>query len=143
MNQQVVDLWVEALESGKYKQTTERLADENGYCCLGVLCELYCKNVTDIKSPYQVIKVNEDECDSDGNREEITINCFKYSIEYEILPKEVQEWVGLNSNDGKYNKPNNTLETLASLNDEGRTFKEIAAIIKSKPSGLFSQLARD
>jgi hypothetical protein len=34
-------LWVEALRSGEYKQTSGALKDEfDGYCCLGVLCEI-------------------------------------------------------------------------------------------------------
>lgn len=33
--------WVEALRSGKYKQTKETLQDKEGYCCLGVACELF------------------------------------------------------------------------------------------------------
>ena len=32
--------WVKALRSGKYKQTIGHLADETGFCCLGVACEL-------------------------------------------------------------------------------------------------------
>ena len=33
--------WVEALRSGKYKQTRNKLRSRNGaYCCLGVVCEL-------------------------------------------------------------------------------------------------------
>lgn len=31
--------WCNALRSGKYKQTKDILQDENGYCCLGVLCK--------------------------------------------------------------------------------------------------------
>lgn len=30
--------WLKALRSGKYDQTTGRLEDENGFCCLGVAC---------------------------------------------------------------------------------------------------------
>jgi len=30
----------EGLRSGKYPQTTGRLQDDKGYCCLGVACEL-------------------------------------------------------------------------------------------------------
>lgn len=39
MNKDLKKLWVEALRSGKYKQTKGRLqsADGNAYCCLGVL----------------------------------------------------------------------------------------------------------
>jgi hypothetical protein len=29
--------WLKALRSGRYKQTEGALADEQGYCCLGVL----------------------------------------------------------------------------------------------------------
>lgn len=32
--------WIEALRSGKYKQTRQILRDGNGHCCLGVLCEV-------------------------------------------------------------------------------------------------------
>lgn len=33
--------WIEALRSGEYAQTTGRLQDFEGYCCLGVACELF------------------------------------------------------------------------------------------------------
>jgi hypothetical protein len=32
--------WVEALRSGKYKQTKNRLQRDGKFCCLGVLCEV-------------------------------------------------------------------------------------------------------
>lgn len=32
--------WVEALESGEYKQTQNKLAGNGGYCCLGVYAEV-------------------------------------------------------------------------------------------------------
>lgn len=32
--------WIKALRSGKYKQTTKTLQDDNGYCCLGVACKV-------------------------------------------------------------------------------------------------------
>jgi hypothetical protein len=33
-------IWIEALRSGKFEQTKERLQDKDGYCCLGVACEV-------------------------------------------------------------------------------------------------------
>lgn len=36
--------WLEALRSGKYKQTTGTLQDENGFCCLGVACKILIPN---------------------------------------------------------------------------------------------------
>jgi hypothetical protein len=43
MNPEILELWVNALESGEFKQGANRLykPDENQWCCLGVLCELY------------------------------------------------------------------------------------------------------
>lgn len=35
-----VQEWVDALKSGKFKQTTEVLLRNNSYCCLGVLCRI-------------------------------------------------------------------------------------------------------
>lgn len=40
--------WIEALRSGRYRQTTGRLTDgEGGYCCLGVLCAIQDPNWAD------------------------------------------------------------------------------------------------
>lgn len=33
--------WINALRSGKYKQTKDTLRDANGFCCLGVLDEIF------------------------------------------------------------------------------------------------------
>lgn len=32
--------WIAALRSGKYSQTQEYFKDSNGFCCLGVACDL-------------------------------------------------------------------------------------------------------
>lgn len=32
--------WIEALESGKYRQTKKALHNTDGFCCLGVECEI-------------------------------------------------------------------------------------------------------
>lgn len=41
-----IQKWVNALRSGKYKQTTGTLYDEEtgGYCCLGVYCKVVTKD---------------------------------------------------------------------------------------------------
>jgi hypothetical protein len=43
MNSLIKEKWVAALRSGKYKQTSEVLYDYEGFCCLGVLCDIYSK----------------------------------------------------------------------------------------------------
>jgi hypothetical protein len=40
INKENVRKWVEALRSGKYKQTQGRLYLDGAHCCLGVVCEL-------------------------------------------------------------------------------------------------------
>jgi hypothetical protein len=34
-------LWVEALRSGNYAQTMHKLRDDDGFCCLGVMCDVF------------------------------------------------------------------------------------------------------
>lgn len=36
-----IAIWVGALRSGLFEQTTQSLQDNQGYCCLGVACELF------------------------------------------------------------------------------------------------------
>lgn len=33
--------WIDALRSGEYKQAKARLQRDDGYCCLGVACEIF------------------------------------------------------------------------------------------------------
>ena len=39
-NKENIRKWVEALRSGDFPQTTSTLADSDGYCCLGVACDI-------------------------------------------------------------------------------------------------------
>jgi hypothetical protein len=44
MNQRIKTKWINSLRSGEYKQGTGRLRrDDEKFCCLGVLCDLYAK----------------------------------------------------------------------------------------------------
>jgi hypothetical protein len=40
VNKAAIEKWAEALESGEYKQVNGKLSDGEGFCCLGVLCEI-------------------------------------------------------------------------------------------------------
>ena len=103
--------WVKALRSGKYKQGEGVLRVEDKYCCLGVACEL--AGVADI--------INNGE--------------YFYGGGPYVLPQSVQEWLGLDSMEGSYEKGN---RALSSDNDVGKTFEVIADIIESEPEGLFA-----
>lgn len=120
------ELWVEALRSGKYPQSTLWLHNESGYCCLGVACAVYQEIVGDLDVQY------DDLLDHD----EFVVH---YDEEPEFLPTKVQNWLGLNSNNGGYRRTDWGLAetSLTQLNDGGAPFDEIADIIESRPPGLF------
>lgn len=44
MNPVIRTRWADALRSGDYEQTKGSLNDGKGYCCLGVLCDLYAQD---------------------------------------------------------------------------------------------------
>lgn len=111
MKQAVAKKWVEALLSGEYKQGKKRLQDGDGYCCLGV-CKI-------------------------AKKEGIKVATFRKDIVGRTLEEqcEVAEWAGIRSGEGyKLNKNGKRSlrapYSLAALNDNGKTFEEIAEVIK-------------
>ena len=110
-------LWVEALRSGKYKQTRKRLRDETGFCCLGVACEVSGLGRW-VEGRFVL------------NGDEVT----SASI---MLPQAVREFYGIAHGEGGFGKSGLTHE-----NDSVRaTFEQIADIIESEPPGLLIQAA--
>lgn len=112
--------WAAALESGDYAQSQNALRDQSGFCCLGVACDLYSKEV--------------------GGEWERLPEDSEYEYEFmdisEQMPARVMRWLGLNDSCGEYHT-DGANKTLAELNDTGSTFTEIAAIIRAAPEGLF------
>ena len=113
MKEEIKNKWVAALRSGDYEQTKHTLKDKKGFCCLGVLCDLY--------SP------NQWESFSDEN------NCYNYrfsavDIIGELLPSGIMEWSGMKSDDGK----RGGYQRLSSINDKGVPFENIADIIEEE-----------
>lgn len=96
MKPKIKKLWVEALRSGKYKQGKRALKTKNGYCCLGVLCDI--SNLGEWKE-------------------------FSYLGEDLTLPLEVQLWAGLSTESPiakdnlleTYNDTGYTFEEIADL----------------------------
>lgn len=56
MKKDIAMKWVEALRSGKYKQTRGTLKNNEGFCCLGVLCEINGIDMTVQSEAYPKIK---------------------------------------------------------------------------------------
>lgn len=107
--------WVEALRSGEYKQATKALRRGNGYCCLGVACDLYAKE-TGI-----------------GWEQDFTLG-YLFLGGNLVLPERVKNWLGLTNNQGAWGYNS----SLTEANDGGATFNEIADIIESEPGTMFA-----
>lgn len=75
--------WVIALRSGKYKQTFGALRDSNGYCCLGVACQISGLGKWEKETTF-----------GDDSREYVIGPRSRGSG---ILPVKVAKWLGLNS----------------------------------------------
>lgn len=103
MKKSVMRKWVKALRSGKYKQAQGALQTRDGYCCLGVLCDI--SKISYFTAGY-------------------------YLKDHEFPPAEVQEYAGLQTKNGYFTKSNGNTETLSVLNDGGHSFKYIARIIE-------------
>ena len=106
--------WLTALESGEYKQTRDLLRDDNGFCCLGVACDLSGLGTwTPVLRRDEHVFATED-------RERSTTG---------LLPA-VREWLSIAS-DGE--------GALADMNDDGKTFAEIAKWIRENADEVFTQ----
>lgn len=94
-----------ALESGKYTQDVNYLRTTDGYCCLGVACDLY-----------------------DSSRWQPRAGVFSF-IEYEdVLPFEVQHHFGFPVPEGIRFDDDNSLTSLN--DDDNESFCEIAERIR-------------
>ena len=116
--------WVEALESGKYKQGFIVLRHDDGYCCLGVAC--------DISGLGEWVK----ELHSDDYQYVIKQGDSAY---VSLLGQEVMNWLGLTDSLGAYFGISEE-KSLSDFNDNGISFDEIAKVIRNKPLGLFVEV---
>lgn len=115
MNQDIKQMWVTALRSGEFKQARKALRTNEGYCCLGVLCELYSR--------------------THGMPWGVPRNATGYHMfgDQSGLPPQVRDWSGVKHMDGllpAYIEADDGNRTsLADLNDTGKSFAQIAEII--------------
>jgi hypothetical protein len=116
MNQEIKAKWVAALRSGEYAQTKNCLRNDEGFCCLGVLCDIYAK---DTETEWVPEKDNKPE--------------FIFLDRIGTPPTQVQDWSGFPSRTGYLNDIKNRdgiTEELTVLNDSGFTFNQIADVIQ-------------
>ena len=138
MKKEYKDLWIKALESGNYKQTTEGLLwdnQHNKYCCLGVLTDVVSKK---LKRTWAQLHTKADDAYLSLALERIT----GLSTAYPEFTMTFQEWnayipdpnylYGLapTEYEGK------VTYTLTELNDDmGMRFEDIARLIRDKIPG--------
>ena len=125
MNPQVKQKWIGALRSGKYEQGTEKLRSVSGYCCLGVLCDLYAQE-------------HNTEWEFRGN-EETNLqpqDYWYFDKESEFLPESVMNWAKLFRNPMLRIEDDDEMfevnEEVSTLNDEGYSFSTIADLIEAQ-----------
>jgi hypothetical protein len=108
MNAEWKAKWVSALRSEKYKQAQGELRREDGYCCLGVACDLadpngWVENTNSVGVRRYTYKYGEDKRGCD-------------------LPDNLVVMLDLSEN---------TMDTLITMNDNGKSFTEIADFIEN------------
>lgn len=105
--------WLELLENGGILQGTGFLKYGQAYCCLGVACEF-------VVGVEPVRKFEDDEI-------------YKFGEMTEYAPQDVKNALNLWSCDGAPGGDEGVIMSLAEMNDEGYSFKEISARIREYP----------
>lgn len=127
MNSAVKKMWTAALRSGKYDQGKSALAlvDETNtkYCCLGVLCELAVD--AGVIGAGAILQ--------NGGNSSGTM-AYGAGRDTSTLPDEVIQWAeigdGVYSSNPYVEKANGQKNSLATINDRGTSFEEIADLIE-------------
>lgn len=125
MKPEIIAMWVDALRSGKYPQTQSTLCDGTGYCCLGVLCDLYIKSNPEANSLWA-------ECHPGTPAFFWEDEKVGWNWERNYLPEPVMKWIGSDIRDPLVHGPAGfgRWATLSRLNDNSLSFSEIADVIE-------------
>lgn len=116
--------WLQALESGKYKQTQGELCEGGKYCCLGVATHVF-------NPDHQALKDN---------------GWFRDGIvtRFRTAPPDIQEALKLRDEHGDFVHTFGTFDGLVDMNDSGEfTFKDIAEFIRKNPENVFQGGSED
>jgi hypothetical protein len=123
MNQEIKQRWVDALRSGEFEQGHGRLRRPAGYCCLGVLCELYRRDTGD--GDWR------DDAENDQSIFVLASSGDTMMSHTAFPPNAVMRWAGLEPNHAGFNNPVVVGgHALSHYNDHGSTFYDIAAMIE-------------
>lgn len=110
MKKSIAMKWAEALESGEYRQTKGTLRKSGAFCCLGVLCNMHAQANPKFAA---------------------TQNSKTFYDEEAAFPSQrVKEWAGMQTDDGSFSDVELGDISLATENDSGVKFPEIAKLIR-------------
>lgn len=130
MNPEVKQKWIDALRSGKYEQGSEKLRSVTGYCCLGVLCDIYAQEHNtqwEFRGDEEINPQSQD--------------YWYFGDQSEFLPESVMNWAELktpNPNvrvDVEDNEDEDNwyyTDELSNINDSGYSFNGIANLIEAQ-----------
>lgn len=130
MNPEVKQKWIDALRSGKYEQGSGKLRTPNGYCCLGVLCDLYAQ---EHNTQWEFRGYDE-------NANPHPMDYWYFEDRNYYLPESVMDWAGLKTHnplvrvDVEDNDEDNGYfqDEIANVNDLGYTFMDLSKIIQEQ-----------
>ena len=112
----VKEKWVNALRSGRFKQTRGSLRYAEGFCCLGVLCELAAEEGVVLPA----VEVGGGVYGYLESQDGTPFTAF--------LPDAVANWAGINRTG--YIQGDDYEVHLTQINDGGSSFSEIADLIE-------------
>lgn len=120
MKPEVKEKWLKALRSGEYKQTIRFLHTKEGFCCLGVLCDIFAKENN--------FEWKEDVLGQGSNR---LILRLEGTDEKQVLPDHVAVWAGLIDEDGT---PMRTVPVEVVVSDDGIPMHTVSVKVKGRTS---------
>ena len=130
MNSKIKEVWVNALRSGKYEQGSEKLRSVTGYCCLGVLCDIYAQEHN-----------TQWEFRGDEEINPQPMDYWYFDEHSEFLPESVMNWAELKTHnptvriDVEDNEDEDNWyykDELSNVNDSGYDFSQIANLIEAQ-----------
>jgi len=145
MRKTVLNLWLDALTSGRYRQGRNSLCQVNkdgskSYCCLGVLCDLYNKDRRKKKKPALKTKKVKPEDTFLPKLPSGVDSVILFNESEGHLPKEVARWAGFSAKNYSGFFRDKDMPELITLNDgasgpyvdnvKKHSFNQIAEIIE-------------
>lgn len=120
VNKDNVRKWVDALRDGGYRQATGNLTNGDGFCCLGVACD-----ISGVGSWNEMDEYETEYDSGDGPVQE---------FEASALPRAVQEWLGVDTDNPELpHTPEQGRMTCIGANDDfGLSFEQIADLIEAQ-----------